>query len=167
MGEAFFDITPKSEQPFVIETSQALFEVMGTAFNLKCSDNDFELIVEEGLVKVSHVNVPGHSVIVSEWEMLTGFGNGMEKSPVIDRTYLSWRMNRMQFRDETVDNIISVISRNYNVSIDFEDDMIRERRITITFHNTAINTITEMIAFLLDLDYEILPDSRIVFRNKR
>jgi hypothetical protein len=34
--------------------------------------------------------------------MATGKGNRIEKLPVIDHTYVSWRMNRMQFRDESL-----------------------------------------------------------------
>ena len=165
-GEAFFDVSHKTDQPFVIETNHALIEVLGTAFNIKSHDLDFEVIVEEGYVKVMPTNFPGHSEIISEWEMLSLVDNNMEKSPVIDRTYLSWRTNRMQFKDEKIANIASVISKNFNVNIYFEDESINERRLTVTFHNNAINTIAEVIATAYGLDYEILPDSDVLFRNK-
>ncbi len=165
-GEAFFDVFAKSDQPFVIETSQALFEVLGTAFNLRSYDDDFELIVEEGFVRVTLRDMPGQSEIVGEWEMLTGLSYSMKKSSVIDRTYLSWRTNRMQFKDETLENVASVISKNLNVNIGFENDALKERRMTATFYNNAINTITEVISLSMDIDYEILPDSSILFREK-
>jgi transmembrane sensor len=128
--------------------------------------NDFELIVEEGYVKVTLRDLPGHSEIVGQWEMLTGTANRMEKYPVIDRTYLSWRMNRMQFRDEKLDNIAAVISKNYDVNIYFENDAIGDRRLNVTFHDNDINIIAEVIAFGLGLDYEIMPDSGIMFSIK-
>ena len=165
-GEAFFDIKSRIDQPFVIGTNHAIIEVMGTAFNLKSYDNDFELIVEDGSVRVTLRDLPGHSEIVGQWEMLTGTVNRMEKSPVIDRTYLSWRMNRMQFRDEKLENIASVISRNYDVNIYFEHDAIRDRRLNVTFYDNDINIIAEVIAFGLGLNYEILPDSGIMFSDK-
>jgi transmembrane sensor len=166
-GEAFFDIRPKDDEPFVIETRMAIIEVMGTAFNLKSADDDFELIVEEGLVKVTLREYPEQSEFVGEWEMLTGLANRIEKSHVIDRTYLSWRINRMQFRDESLDNIASVISRNYNVKIDFDNPRIGENRLTVTFHNNEIKTIAEVIAFSFDLEYDILHSSSIIFREKK
>ncbi len=165
-GEAFFDIIPDRDHPFLIETNHALIEVVGTAFNLKSCDDNFELIVEEGNVSVTLREMPGNSEIVGEWEMLTGNINRMKKSQVIDRTYLSWRMNRMQFRDEKLENIASVMGRNFNVNIYFEDDAIRNRRLTVTYHNNTIGTIAEVIAFSLGLDYEILPDSGIIFSDK-
>lgn len=166
-GEAFFDIHHKVDQPFVIETKQAVIEVLGTAFNLRSFENDFELIVEEGRVKITPKDLPAGSEIVSQWEMVTGLENGIKKFPVIDRTYLSWRMNKMQFRDESLDNIALVISKNYNVDIDFENDGLRERRLSVTFHNNEINTIAEVIAFSLDLDYEFYPGTGVYFKEKR
>ncbi len=165
-GEAFFDIAQKSGQPFYIEAGNALVEVTGTAFNLKSDGNVFELIVEEGSVKVSMNDLPGYYEIVGEWEMLTGKAGKMEKSPVIDRTYLSWRMNRMQFRDEKLSNIAAVLDRNYNMQILFESDEIRERRLTVTFFENDIATIAEIIAFGLALDYEITEGPGILFRKK-
>ena len=165
-GEAFFDIKSRIDQPFIIESNYAIIEVIGTAFNLKSYDNDFELIVEDGYVKVTLSDLPGHSEIVGQWEMLTGTANRMEKYPVIDRTYLSWRLNRMQFRDEKLDNIAAVISRNYDVSIYFENDAIGDRRLNVTFHDNDINIIAEVIAFGLGLNYEIMPDSGIMFSDK-
>lgn len=166
-GEAFFDIYPKSEQPFVIETSYAIIEVLGTAFNLKSLENNFELIVEEGLVRVTLKENPDHTEVAGQWEMVTAMNDHIEKSPVVDRTYLSWKMNKMQFRDEKLENIASVISKNYGVNIGFDNDRIGERRLTATFHNNAISTIAEVIALSLGLEYEFSADSSIIFRDKK
>ncbi len=166
-GEAFFDIQNQTAQPFVVATDRVIIEVMGTAFNLKSTEDDFELIVEDGSVRVTLADFPGETEIVGKWEMATGKGNRIEKLPVIDHTYVSWRMNRMQFRDESLANIASVISKSYNVDIDFQHDRIRQRRMSVTFHNNDINTIAAVIAFSLDLEYEIFPDSGIFFREKR
>ena len=166
-GEAFFDVVPREGQPFVIETNNAMIEVLGTAFNLRSYDDDFELIVEQGLVRVFLKDTPERQEVVGNWEMLTGMKGRMEKSTVIDRTYVSWKMNRMQFRDERLDNIASVVSRNYNIDIDFENEAIKERRMTVTFRDNSINTIAEVIAFSMELDYEITEDPGIVFRDRR
>ena len=165
-GEAFFDIQSLASQPFIVTTDRVVIEVLGTAFNLKSTEDDFELIVEEGSVRVTLPEFSGETEIVGEWEMATRQGNRIEKSSVIDRTHVSWRMNRMQFRDESLGNIASVISKNYNVGIDFQHDWIGQRRLSVTFHNNDINTIAAVIAFSLDLEYEIFPDSGIFFREK-
>ncbi len=164
-GEAFFEVSSKADQPFVIATDYALVEVIGTSFNIRSNDDVFEVIVEEGQVSVMPNNIPGHSEIIGEWEMLTIVESKMEKAPVIDRTYLSWRTNRMQFKNEKIADIASVISKNFNVGIYFEDESIHERRLTVTFHNNELKTIAEVIAAAYGIDYEILDDSKIVFGN--
>ena len=165
-GEAYFEIS-NNAKPFIIETEHAIFEVLGTAFNLKCYDDDFELIVEEGLVKVTLKKFSGLQEFVAGGEILNGSGNSVLRSTLSDHTYLSWRLNRMQFRDEKLGNIISVISRNYDMNIQFEDEKIKERRLTVTFHQNNITTIAEIIAFQFNLDYEFPSDSGIIFRMKQ
>ena len=166
-GEAFFDVTSLNGKPFVIETDNALIEVLGTAFNLRSYDDYFELIVEEGLVRVTLRDRPDNPEVVGQWEMLTGSSISMEKLPVVDRTYVSWKMNRMQFRDEKLDNIASVISRNFSVSVEFENEAIRDRRMTVTFDENDIRTIAEVIAFSMDLEFIFEPGKGIIFREKR
>jgi ferric-dicitrate binding protein FerR (iron transport regulator) len=166
-GEAYFEIQPDSEMPFLIETENAVIKVLGTAFNLKSSPGNFEVIVEEGLVMVTLRENPKESGIAGKGEMLTGRDKSIEKSRFTDPAYLSWRMNRMQFRDEKLGNIAAVISRNFNIKIEFDNPGLTEHRLTATFHNSELNTIAEVIAFSFDLGYEILPGSNIIFREKR
>jgi ferric-dicitrate binding protein FerR (iron transport regulator) len=166
-GEAFFDVQGQDGRPFVVATDRVVIEVLGTAFNLKSTESEFELIVEEGLVSITLIDFPGRSEMIGEWEMARGLGNRIETLPVVDRTYLSWRINKMQFRDERLGNIALVISKNYGVEIDFQNDSIRDRRLSVTFHNNDLNTIADVIAFSLDLEYEMAPDSGILFREKR
>jgi ferric-dicitrate binding protein FerR (iron transport regulator) len=166
-GEAFFDVQSQEGTPFIVVTDRVVIEVLGTAFNLKSTESEFELIVEEGLVSVTLIDFPGRSELVGEWEMARGLGNRIETLPVVDRTYLSWRINKMQFRDERLGNIALVISKNYGVGIDFQNESISERQLSVTFHNNDLKTIADIIAFSLDLEYEMLPDSGILFREKR
>jgi ferric-dicitrate binding protein FerR (iron transport regulator) len=165
-GEAFFDIYHSAGKPFVIETKTAVLEVLGTSFNLRSSGEDLELIVEEGLVRITLSDHPEKSLIAGEWERVRLTGNSIDKSPVTDRSYLAWRMERMQFRDEKLENIAAVISRNYNLDIIFSNEQLKSNRLTVTFHNNDIKTIAEVIALSFNLEYEILPDSTIIFREK-
>ena len=56
-GEAFFKVKPNKEKPFVIETNSGFIQVLGTSFNVKAyENNELEVIVTEGLVKVYTVD---------------------------------------------------------------------------------------------------------------
>ncbi|MBX3239452.1 MAG: FecR domain-containing protein [Chitinophagaceae bacterium] len=52
-GEAFFDVTPDTENPFVITTEKAVIKVVGTSFNIKTDAGHTAVIVSTGIVQVT------------------------------------------------------------------------------------------------------------------
>ncbi|MCD6064402.1 MAG: anti-FecI sigma factor, FecR, partial [Flavipsychrobacter sp.] len=51
-GEAFFNVTPDKEKPFIISVNDITVKVVGTSFNVKNTDEKTEVIVETGIVAV-------------------------------------------------------------------------------------------------------------------
>lgn len=164
-GEAFFDISRNPDQPFVIETDEMIVEVLGTSFNLKTlGKGHFELMVETGLVKVSKKDAAETSNLVNAGEFITFVNNSMVVAPSYDKTYLGWRKNRMQFKDERLSDIIQVINRNYKANIEIQSQELGERRMTVTFHDNTLETITELICKTLVIKAE-KKDSTILLLN--
>jgi ferric-dicitrate binding protein FerR (iron transport regulator) len=52
-GEAFFEISPNKEKPFVIGVNDVMVKVVGTSFNIRSSRGTTEVIVESGIVQVT------------------------------------------------------------------------------------------------------------------
>jgi len=155
-GEAFFEVSHNREKPFVIETPEMIVEVLGTSFNLKSSEKgDFELMVETGLVRVSQKSDPANRSMVSAGEKLAIVNNSLVKTSSIDNNYTGWRMNRMHFKDERLSNIIQIINRNYQSNIILEPQALGERRMTVTFHDNSLETITNLICKSMMLKSEI------------
>jgi ferric-dicitrate binding protein FerR (iron transport regulator) len=162
-GEAFFDISRNPEIPFVIETEEMLVEVLGTSFNLKTTGKgDFELMVETGLVKVSSKSDIDQSNFVGAGEKIAMVDNRFVISQNADKNYMGWRTNRMQFKDEKLSVIVQVINRNYSSNILLQTPELGERRMTVTFHDNSLETITELICKTLALKAEA-QDSSIIF----
>ncbi|WP_293882524.1 FecR family protein [Sphingobacterium sp. UBA1498] len=67
-GEAFFEVAKNAEQPFVIASSGDFdVRVLGTAFNLNCSEGRSSLVLSHGKVRVSRAGqysfvTPGQKV---------------------------------------------------------------------------------------------------------
>lgn len=145
-GEAFFDISRNPKKPFVIEANNMIIEVLGTSFNLKSSkEGVFELIVETGLVKVSQKNDILNTTLIGAGESATLANNSIVKSNAQKNSYNNWRLNRMSFKDEKLENIIQVINKNYNSNIVLASGMLGERRMTVTFYDNSLETITDLI----------------------
>lgn len=154
-GEAFFDISRNPQKPFVIEANNMIIEVLGTSFNLKSSkEGEFELMVETGLVKVSQKSYPTKTVLIGAGESATFANNSIVKSKAQNNNYNSWRLNRMSFKDEKLENIVQVINKNYNSNIVLASETLGERRMTVTFYDNSLETITDLICKTMVLKAE-------------
>jgi transmembrane sensor len=165
-GIAFFDVAPDAHKPFMVETADAIIKVLGTSFNVNTSGG-LEVFVETGKVEVSLMNDMKENMSVEGGELLVRSGNKLEKSFAPQGYNAAWRKNQMQFKDQTLANILRVINQNYNSKFGIEGQELNERRLTVTFYNNSIPTITELISLSLNIDHEIKPDSSIVFRTKQ
>jgi transmembrane sensor len=165
-GEAFFEVTGNEEQPFLIETRQATIQVLGTSFNLKSDGEDhFELYVEEGRVRVSPRLTGTRSMELEQGEMLVYSGERFERSRPQDQDLSAWRMSRMHFKDEPLENVLLVINRNFGARLQ-ADPSISQRRLTVTFYRNSIPTIVELIGISMNLEVEEKADSVILFKQK-
>jgi ferric-dicitrate binding protein FerR (iron transport regulator) len=166
-GEAFFDIAPNPDKPFIIETEEALIEVLGTAFNVKTQDGtSFELIVDRGKVKVTLKKNPAHSELVVAGEKITAVKENLVKTKHSDVQATSWYKKRMHFKDESLQNIINVLNRNFNTKFVVAERETGNRKLTVTFHNETELTMTELICVTLNLKSQTINGSVVLSENK-
>ena len=166
-GEAFFDVSHNPQQPFYVETTLAGIEVMGTSFNIKELDaNTMEIYVETGKVKVNLKNKDGESFVLEQGELLEIKNGVAGKSYAADIYNTAWRKNHMQFKDETLENILSVLNQNFPVQMMVENPELNQRKLTVTFYNTSPGIIGELIALSLGIEHVTSDDNVIIFRNK-
>ncbi|MBW6479632.1 MAG: FecR domain-containing protein [Bacteroidales bacterium] len=166
-GEAFFDVSHNPDQPFYVETALAGIEVLGTSFNVKELDTkSMEIFVETGKVRVNLRGSDGNFFILEQGELLE-ISNGLAGKTYAADTYnTAWRKNHMQFKDETLENILSVLNQNFPVKMMVEHPELNQRKLTVTFYNTSPEIIGDLIAISLDIDHVTSDDNVITFRNK-
>lgn len=164
-GEAYFDIAPNPKKPFRIETDKVIVEVLGTAFNVKSDNNEpFELVVDHGKVRVTLKSDPSQTIIVLPGERISASNSHLVKSKNTDANYFAWKTKQMQFKDESLSNIINVINKNYKSNIKLYDNQLAERKLTVTFYNNSISKVTELICLSLNLKKEVQSDSTIIIK---
>ncbi len=166
-GEAFFDIASNPEKPFIIETDEVVIEVLGTAFNVKTKNGKgFELIVDRGKVKVTLKKDPSHSELVIAGEMINTVKNNLVKTKYIAGYDHTWYKQRMHFKDESLQNIISVLNRNFNTTFVLAEKETGNRKLTVTFDNETPETMTELICVTLNLKSQNINGSVVLSENK-
>jgi len=166
-GEAFFDIASNPDKPFIIETDEALIEVLGTAFNVKTQNGkSFELCVDRGKVKVTLKKDPTHSALVIAGEKVTTFENSLIKTKHGVNPANAWYRQRMHFKDESLENIISVLNRNFNTTFAVAEKKTGNRKLTVTFNHETVPTMTELICVALNLKSQNVNGSVVLSENK-
>lgn len=166
-GEAFFDVAPNPAKPFVIETTEAMIEVLGTAFNVKTNPGKgFALSVDRGRVKVTLKSDPSASETVSAGEQVSTVSNSLVKSRYMAGEIRSWYKERMHFKDEPLGNIIMVLNRNFNTNFALADRETGKHKLTVTFDNESAETMTELICAALNLKSQNINGEVVFFENR-
>lgn len=145
-GEAFFNVVPDAQKPFIITANEAQIKVLGTSFNIYCRDKSgAEVIVEEGLVQLSQnanqnkiINLePGYIGILKDKELI--------KKANPDNNYLSWKTRRIEFHNNNLTYVFSCIERTYNVTIEILDSEIHTYLHTGVLYNQSLENALEAI----------------------
>jgi ferric-dicitrate binding protein FerR (iron transport regulator) len=166
-GEAFFDVAPNPDKPFIIETDEALITVLGTAFNVKTQNGKgFELCVDRGKVKVTLKKEPSNSEMVVGGEKISNINNSLVKSRLTANESISWYKQRMHFKDEKLQNIITVLNRNFNTTFVLANQEIGKHKLTVTFHNETAETMTELICMALNLKSQKINGAVVLSENE-
>ena len=163
-GDVFFNIAPDKTKPFIIEVGKVNVKVVGTSFNVKHLENETEVIVETGVVRVSRGNQqvelrPGEKVIISEHT------NELMRERSTDQLYNYYRTNRFVANSTPLWRMVEILNEAYDANIIIEEERLRNLTLTTTFRDEKLDTILNVIAetFNLKVVYE---GNKIILRLK-
>ena len=155
-GEAFF----------IVQVGELEVKVLGTSFNVSAYEDDEDIVVvlQEGKVGVyaqgmSHTMIPGDKL---EYNKLT---QKLTTTKVNSEDYIEWIKGNLYFDKESLKNIMSTLSRIYNVEIRFESDKLLNERFTGTIPGNGIRNALNMLMLTADFTYE-MDGSVIVIKSK-
>ena len=163
-GEAFFAITKDPNKAFIITAKGAEIKVLGTSFNVIADDYKVEVLVESGKVQFSNINKQEESVILEKGDFAILKENSLNKTLMNDDNYLSWKTQKMIFREMPLKDVAKVIERTYHVHIKFESEDIAREKINTTFNQDHLNDVLSNICLTFSLTYE-KKGSTIIFKK--
>lgn len=143
-GEAYFDIAPDAEKPFVIENIGMSLTVLGTSFNFRAYEGGQRRVtIEDGLVLIRLGNAQleaGAGFQVCETE------DGLFSKEVDTSADTSWRNNRFVFNSENLGDALMEIERWYDIKVRFSDDRLKELKLTADLPKyESINKLIDII----------------------
>ncbi len=159
-GEAYFDVPPTGT-PFVVQTTSARIEVLGTRFNVRswASDPDKRTILTliDGEVSLASLIQPEESILLSPGhssQVDIYNSSPREPEPVNTEQALAWRNHGFYFSAIPMSEVASELERRYDTSITIENESLSRRTLTVYLPRPGdLENIVESICFVTDCRY--------------
>ncbi len=140
-GEAFFEVARNEKQPFVIDAGAVHVKVLGTSFNVRCSEDDAEVTVATGKVQMTAVKKTTGSVILTPGEKGVLSHNQLAETVANDNNYLYWKTGVLVFENKSLQYITTELSRIQKTEITLDKampDSLKLQAITIRFDRQPV-----------------------------
>lgn len=163
-GEGYFDVAKDTTRPFLVRTEDMAVRVLGTSFNLKCYPGDTR--VEATLVRGSVEVVGGERemlLVPGEQACLNRESGMMEKAKVNTALYTSWKDGLFIFERERLEDILTILSRWYDVVIFYQRTDVKNELFTGDLKKyDNIEEHLEMLEMTTNVHFEINGNTIIV-----
>lgn len=157
-GQAFFNIAPDVNRPFIVETKTINITALGTSFEVYSydSDNTVETTLLTGKVKVvtnqakndEHILLPNQKMSYSK----ITHESTIEKVDAND--YVAWRESKkLVFRNEKLSMIIPRLEKWYGQKIVCPEDIANHYRFTFSINHESLDLILSIMSKQTDLSF--------------
>lgn len=154
-GEAFFEVVPDPEKPFVITAGHTQIKVLGTSFNVSAypRSKTVEVVVETGKVQVSEQAQSAKVVLVpGEKATFDNQTSKVEKTVNNDPNFNSWKTQNLVFDKTPLDKVFSDLEKTYHIEIETSDPKIGQLILTAQFNKKPVEFILDVIRLTFNLE---------------
>jgi transmembrane sensor len=170
-GEAFFKVThQENNQKFVVYTeNQVDVEVLGTEFDVLKRENDTEIFLKSGKIRLTVPQESGNQeVIMKPGELVVFKNKHLEVQKAIPKDTvkaIEWTKNRLVFDNITVEEMIVRLREMYGLEVEVSEKELLHKRIWGT---APINNVDVLFLGLSKtFDWQIDRQDKKVFISKR
>lgn len=149
-GEAFFEVTPNPNKPFIVESEALQIKVLGTSFNIKAYKNqetvDIVLVSGKVDVQISGDSNEPHQLYPDQMLTYNKQSEHMETTDVNSAAFYAWKNRQLKFEKLSFVQLARDLERIYNVQIKIESDRLKKELFSGSFsYDYTINSILQEI----------------------
>ena len=175
-GEAYFEIRPNAEKPFLVRKEGSLIKVLGTHFNVSAYEEERTMTVTllEGRVVVMPIGeqqqdqqttlTAGEQLIVETAGDLWLQSTRIKKANL--QAAIAWKEGLFWFENDDIHQIMAMLSRWYNVDIAIQGS-INDKFTGSIPRNLPFSKIFEILQKTGSIRYEIVQHKIIVSPYKQ
>ena len=151
-GEAYFDVEKNPDRTFLIDTKDVTITVRGTSFDVCEANGNTTVTVTSGNVEVTnHADNKTIGNLTRGKQLVCHADGKMEVSEVDNFNCIAWKLRKLEFKDQTVEEIMQQLQSAYNIRYQFADDNVRAAKLTGTFEQQDIQSVFKVIEQALDI----------------
>ena len=177
-GEAYFDVVKDKDHPFIVHTPEMDIKVLGTVFNVRAyaAEKNASATLIKGLVEVTlkgknqgkRMLRPNEKLVVQNFSRTSDYNvNAQNLAPEIKILTIKknledssvnetkWVENKLVFEQETLENIIPVLERWYNVRIEMEKSYSDTIKLNGIFNNDKLEDVLNSLKMVARFNYSI------------
>lgn len=144
-GEAFFDVAPDKQKPFIIKANESNIKVVGTSFNVNSSAERTEVIVTTGVVEVSN-NEDKVVLHPNEKALVSNDRSTILKQLNDDQLYNYYYSKEFVCNGTPLYKLVDVLSQAYGKEIVIANRNLSHLPLTATFRNESLNDVLTVIS---------------------
>lgn len=156
-GEAFFDVRKGVEKPFVVDVGEFSVRVTGTAFNIRNSGGNFEVVVVEGSVVVQN-RVAGDDVVnlvAGEVARFDKKNHRLVREINRNNNFMAWKTRRIEFRNSSLEEVCQTLESVYGIRVDLDRALVNGGHLlTAAFSHDDLENVMKVIELTLDVKFE-------------
>ena len=167
-GEAYFEVAHNG-QPFIVSSGGMDIRVMGTSFNVSAYADDLQMktTLVEGKVRVDYKtnNARSESKFLTPNKQAVIQMNNPEisVSEVDASQYTSWIGGKLEFNNETLDNVMVRLARWYDFEFEFENAKAKNFHFSGRLNSQEkISTILEMLELTTDVKFSVIENKIVI-----
>lgn len=154
-GEAFFEVKPDVQRPFVVEVAELEIKVVGTAFNVdqQTDSNVVKVSVKEGKVRLQHADqavllIAGQQAVFNRLE-----GRIETLSATANPNTGAFRDRMLTFDNIPLSEVLTTLEKVYGASFTLKNPRLMDCRLVGRYPNLSLERILQILqdTFLLTI----------------
>ncbi|MBK8816113.1 MAG: FecR domain-containing protein [Methylococcaceae bacterium] len=156
-GEAYFEVQPNPDHPFIVEGNYSRTKVVGTRFIVR-EDNNFDTVtVNQGIVEVGRNNIKPYVLRVND-QLSIGEANSNGLRHVSAATEGAWTKGHLVFENACLDVVINEIERYSKGVIVIKNSRLKSVKVSGRFDISTPNKALEALEQTLPIKlYRLTP----------
>lgn len=179
-GEAYFDVVPNPDSPFIVESEYLKTSVLGTMFYVQAypEDTKHNVSLVEGSVAVTvkqdtAAEAPPEVVLQPGTELILDAMTELFNVQTVDIKNLpDWRYHHLNFIKTPLPDVLAALEAKYGVKFELAGDSIEDIRVNARFReDESLKEILSLLSFSIPINVDyIAPDGervRITYNSRK